>query len=110
MAEFVAHRGKAYAYLMEDSSEHKKAKGTKNCVIKCKLMFENYKNSLFNDEIISKSQQKFKSDYHKVYTEEVNKIALSSDDIKRPQTFHKITTYPYGTNAFEVCESERLFC
>ena len=64
MKEFVALRTKAYAYLMEDDNEHKKAKGTKKCVIKRELMFENYKNSLFNDENIFKSQQRFKSDYH----------------------------------------------
>ena len=39
-------------------------------------MFENYKNRLFNGEVISKSQQRFKIDHHKVYTEEVNKITL----------------------------------
>ena len=93
---------------MEDGSEHKKAKGTKKCVIKRKLMFENYKDSLLNDKILLKSQQRFKSDHHKVYTEEINKIALSSNDDKRLQTFNKITTYPYGTNAFKVCESEML--
>ena len=43
-------------------------------------MFENYKDCLFNGEVILKSQQWFKSDCHKVYTEEVNKIALSSND------------------------------
>ena len=69
-------------------------------------MFENYKDSLFNNKVILKSQQRFKSDHHKVYTEEVNKIALSSNDDKRLQTFDKITTYPYGINAFKVCESE----
>ena len=57
-------------------------------------MFENYTDCLFNDEIILKSQQRFKSDHHKVYAEEVNKIALSSDDDKRLQTFDKIETYP----------------
>ena len=41
-------------------------------------MFENYKDCLFNDKIILKSQQRFKSDHHKVYTGEINKIALSS--------------------------------
>ena len=71
-------------------------------------MFENYKDSLFNDEIILQSQQRFKSNHHKVYTGEVNKIALSSNDDKRLQTFDKITTYPYGTNAFRMCESEML--
>ena len=43
-----------------------------------------------------------------VYVEQINKIALSSNDDKRLQTFDKITTYPYGANAFEVCESEML--
>ena len=71
-------------------------------------MFENYKDSLFNDEITLKLQQRFKSDHHKVYTEDVNKIALSSNDDKRLQRFYKITTYPYGTNAFKVFESEMM--
>ena len=43
-----------------------------------------------------------------MYGEEINKIALSHNDDKRLQTFDKITTYPYGTNAFKVCESEML--
>ena len=51
---------------------------------------------------------KIKSDLHNVYTEEVNKIALNSSDNKRLQTFDGITTYPYGTNAFKVCESEMM--
>ena len=42
------------------------------------------------------------------YTEEVNKIALSSNDDKRSQTFDRIRTYSYGTNAFKVCKSEML--
>ena len=40
--------------------------------------------------------------------EEVNKIALTSNDDKRLQTFDKITTYPYGTNTFKVCKSEMM--
>ena len=71
-------------------------------------MFENYRDSLFNNKTILKSQQRFKSDHHKVYTEEINKIALSSNDDKRLQTSDRIKTYPYGTNAFKVCESEML--
>ena len=43
-----------------------------------------------------------------MYTEEVNKIALSSNDDKRLQTLDRVTTYPYGTNAFKVCESQML--
>ena len=71
-------------------------------------MFENNKDCFFNEKIILKSQQRFKSDYHEVYTEEVNKIALSSDDDKRLQSFDRITTYPQGTNVFKVCESEMM--
>ena len=43
-----------------------------------------------------------------MYTEEVNKIALTSNDNKRIQTFDRVTTYPYGTNVFKVCENEML--
>ena len=57
-------------------------------------MFENYKDCLFNGDVILKSQQRFKSDHHKVYTEEVNKIALNSDDDKRLHSFNRVTTYP----------------
>ena len=62
MKEICALRSKAYAYLMDDDSEKKKAKGTKKCVIKRQLMFENYTESLFNDKMILKSQQVFRSD------------------------------------------------
>ena len=53
-------------------------------------MFENYKDSLFNNKTILKLQLRFKSDHHDVYTEEVNKIALSSNDDKRLQTLIKL--------------------
>ena len=43
-----------------------------------------------------------------MYTEEVNKTALSSNDDERLQTHDRITTYPYGTNAFKMCENEML--
>ena len=45
---------------------------------------------------------------HDVYTKEVNKIALSSNDDKRLQTFNRITIFPHGTSAVEVCESEMM--
>ena len=52
--------------------------------------------------------KRFKIDHHKVYTEEVNKIALSSNDDQRIQTFDRVATDPYGTNVFKVCENEML--
>ena len=93
---------------MDDNNETKKAKGSKKCVIKRKIMFENYTDCLFNDKIILKSQQRFISYLHNMYIEEVNKISISSNDDKRLQTFDNVTTYPYGANAFRVCESETL--
>ena len=61
-------------------------------------MFENYKDCFFNNKTVYRSQERFKSYYHDVYTEEVNNIVLSSNDDKRLQTSDKITTYPYGTD------------
>ena len=98
MTEVVALIPKTYAYLMDGGSDHKKAKRTKKYVIKQKLMFENYKDCLFNNKTIYRSQGRFKSYYYDVYTEEVNKIALSSNYDKRLQTSDRITTYPHGTD------------
>ena len=75
MRRFVGLRAKTYAYLRDDDTEHKKAKGTRKCIMKRRVMFKNYLDSLFNDKIIIKSQQRFKSDYHSAYTEQINKIA-----------------------------------
>ena len=90
---------------MDDGIEMEKAKGTKKCIIKRRLMFINYTDSLFKNIIILKSQLTLKRDLHNVYTEKVNKTAISSNDDERLQTFDKVTTYPYGTN---VCESEMM--
>ena len=63
---------------------------------------------MFNDKIILKSQQRFKSDHDNISTEEINKIALSSNDDKRLQTSDRIKTYPCGINAFKLCKSKML--
>ena len=71
-------------------------------------MFQNFRNCLFNNKAVYRSQERFKSFNHDMYPEEVNKIALSNNDDKRLQTFDGITTYPYGINVLKVCESEML--
>ena len=76
--------------------------------MKRETTFKNYADTLLNDEVIIRSQQRFRSDHHRVYTEEVNKIALSSNDDQKIQTFDKVTTFSYGTNVFKVCESEMI--
>ena len=73
---------------------NKKVKGTKKCVIKQKLMFKNYKDVFSNNETIYRSQERFKSYYQNMYTEEVNNIALSGNDGKRLKAFDRIKTYP----------------
>ena len=105
MIEFCALRAKSYSFLIDDYSDddheknkiiNKKAKRTKKCVTKRQIKFNNYVDSLFNDKVLIKSQHRFKSVHHNVHTEEINKIAISSNDDKRIQTTDKITTYPYG--------------
>ena len=108
MTEFVALRPKTYSYITDDCKEDKRAKGTKKCVRKVELKFNGYKNCLLNAKVVLKSQQRFKNESHDVYTENVNKIALSNNDDKRITAFDKITTYPYGTNAEKVCKTELL--
>ena len=78
IAEFVALRSKASSCLNDNGNEHKKFKGANRCVIKQKLMFQNFKDCLFNN--VYRSQQRFECYNHDVYTEEVNKIELSSNE------------------------------
>ena len=117
MIELVALRAKAYPHFIDGYDDdydknkiiNKKAKGTRKFITKREITFTNYKDSLFNNEVVIKSQHRFRRDHHKVYTEEINKIALSSNDDKRIQNYDKITTYPYGTNTFMVCENEMRY-
>ena len=95
ITEFVTLRPKTYSFLTDDSKEDKKAKGTKKCVIKKMIKFNDYKKCLLNDEVIFKSQQRFISKKHDVYTENIDKIALSNNDDKRIVSSDKITSYPY---------------
>ena len=88
ITEFVTLRPKTYSYLTEDGKEDK-------LMIKM-IKFNDYKKCLLNDEVIFKSQQRFISKKHDVYTENINKITLSNNDDKRIISSDKITSYPYG--------------
>ena len=96
ITEFIALRPKTYSYLTDNDEIDKKAKGTKKCIIKKMIKFDDYKKCLLNDKVILKSQQRFISNKHNVYTENVNKIVLSNNDDKRIVSSDKITSYPYG--------------
>ena len=96
ITEFITLRPKAYTYLTDDGKEDKKAKGTKKkCVIKRMIKFDDYKRSILNGEVILKSQERFRSKGHDVYTENINKIALNNNDDKRLIALDKSTSYPY---------------
>ena len=96
ITEFVALRSKAYSYVTNNFIAMKKAKGTKKYVVNKMLRFNDYKKCLFDNGKVLKSQQRFKSENHEVYTENINKISLSCDDDKRIVTSDRITSYPYG--------------
>ena len=96
ITEFVTLRPKTYLFLTDDGKEDKEAKGTKKCVIKKMIKFNDYKKCLLNDEVMLKPQQRFISKKHDVYTENINKISLSNNDDKRIVSSNKITSYSYG--------------
>ena len=96
ITEFVTLRPKTCSFLTDDGKEDKKAKGTKKCIIKKMIKFNVYKKCLLDDEVILKSQKKFISKKHDVYTENITKIALSNNDDKRIVSSNKISSYPYG--------------
>ena len=60
------------------------------------IKFDDYENCLLNGDAILKSQQRFISKRQDVYTENINKIALSSNDDRRIVSSDKITSYPHG--------------
>ena len=82
MTEIYTVRTKTYAFKDDNNKKEKKEKGTKKCVIKKDLILEDYKRSLLKNETIRRLQLRFRSDHHKIFTEEINKVAISSNDDK----------------------------
>ena len=97
MTKFLRLRAKTYNYLIDDGSEDKKAKGTKS-VIKRKRKFENYKKTAQFEHKLSER--------HNVFTDEINKIALNSNDDKRKQPIDLIEIYAYRTSKYLVNDKE----
>ena len=136
MTKFVGLRGKSCSYLIDDGSEDKNAKVTQKCVIKSKLKLQDYKNCLEaaqienkinqieknktdvdslkeiirNSKSMLKTQRRFESKRHNVFTEEINKIAVSSNDEKKVQSIDLIGTYEDGTSKDLVSEKENVKC
>ena len=96
MTEFIALRPKLYPYKKLDGAEDKKCKGIKKRVVKKTLMFEDYKNCLFNSSVEYRFQLMFRSMKHDIFTTEVNKVALNRDDDKRISKKDGISTFARG--------------
>ena len=81
--EFVGLRSKLYSFIMEDGKENKRCKGVKKQVVENSITHEDYKTCLTTGKDKLARQDILRSYEHEVYTEEVNKIALSAEDDKR---------------------------
>ena len=135
MNEFVGLRVKSY--LKENNGKRKKEKGTKKRAIKRKLKFQDYRNCLraakienkinylekekfdldnhkegqrefVKNKLRLKTQQGFKSERHNVFTEEINKISLSSNDDKRMSSIGLTEKYAYGTSKDIIYVKEKI--
>ena len=58
--------------------------------------------------MILKAQERFQSERYNVFTEEINKVALSSNDDKRMQLIYSIKRYTFGTDLDLASEKEEI--
>ena len=122
LTNFFGLEAKTYSYLKVDDGEYKQPKHTKKCGMKIKFKLKKklkYKINIQkkikltlirNNKSILKIQQRLKSRKHNVFTEEINKIALSSNDDKRIQSIDSIKTYACETSKDVVIEKEVIKC
>ena len=96
MGEFAGLRAKLYATKMDNNEESKKCKGISKTVTKNDIVFEDYKDVLFNQTTQMRKMNVIRSHKHEIYTEEINKVALSGDDDKRIVMKDRIRTMAYG--------------
>ena len=89
-------RAKLYSFKMYEGEETKKCKGVKKSVVKKRIAHEDYKTCLFTGKEQIRKMNIIRSYNHEVYTEEVNKVALCSDDDKRYILEKQINTLAWG--------------
>ena len=83
IVEFVGLRAKLYSYKMLDGSEDKKCKWMTMNVTKRSIQFDDYRECLFSRKEQHRKMNVIRSHCQEIYTEEINKIAVSSNDDKR---------------------------
>ena len=103
--EFVGLRAKLYSYIMEEGEENKKCKGVKKQVVEENITHEDYKTCLLTGKEILRKQNILRSYDHEVYTEEVNKIALSAADDKRYLLKDSFDTLAWGHHRIKKMEN-----
>ena len=94
--EFVGLRAKLYSYKMDEGGESKKCKGVKKQVVESSISHEDYKTCLRTGKEQLRKQNILRSYEHEVYTEEVNKVALSAQDDKRYILSDGVHTLAWG--------------
>jgi hypothetical protein len=94
--EFVGLRPKSYSFKMFEGEENKKCKGIKKNVVENTIKHDDYKTTLFSRMDQCRTMIVIRSDKHEIYTEKVNKKALSSDDDKRVIQEDGVSTLAYG--------------
>ena len=94
--EFVGLRAKLYSYKMLEGEESKKCKGVKKLVVKNSITHDDHKNCLFTGTEQLRKMNVIRSHKHDIYTEEVNKVALSPSDDKRHILEGQTTTLALG--------------
>ena len=94
--EFVGLRAKLYSYKMDEGGESKKCKGVKKQVVESSISHEDYKTCLRTGKEQLRKQNILRSYEHEVYTEEVNKVALSALDDKRYILSDGVHTLAWG--------------
>ena len=95
--EFVGLRAKLYSFkIHEGKAEEKKCKGVKKSVVKKKLSHQDYKDCLFGGGPQMRKMNVIRSHRHEIFTETVNKVALSTDDDKRVIMRDGIHTLAHG--------------
>jgi len=96
ISEFVGLRAKLYSYKMLEGNEHKKCRGVTKNTVKKLITFQDYKNCLFTKDHQLRKMNVIRSHHHNIFTEQINKIALSADDNKRVIMDDGIQTLAYG--------------
>ena len=92
ITHFIGLRPKLYTFKIEDGNTTKKCKGVKKNVVKKGIDFEHYFECLFTGEKQMRTMKIIRSENHNIYSKEVNKIALSSEDDKRKVLKDKVNT------------------